>query len=85
MAAVNVLTTGTTAADSADITLTTDTVVGLKAAAPQSEVIVKIKDDGAAYNVIGTLTSEEPAKVLPPGVYRFTRPAGPSCGVYQGA
>lgn len=85
MAAVNVLTTGTTAADSSDITLTTDTVVGLKAAAPQSEVIVKIKDDADAYNVIGKLTSEEPAKVLAAGIYRFTRPAGPSCGVYRGS
>jgi len=85
MAATQILATNTTAADSSDITLTTDTIVGLKGAAIGSEVIVKLKDDGGAYNVIGKLTSEEPAKVLAAGIYRFTRVAGASCGVYQGA
>lgn len=85
MAATQILATNTTAADSSDITLTTDTVVGLKGAAIGSEVIVKLKDDGGAYNVIGKLTSEEPAKLLAAGIYRFSRVAGASCGVYQAA
>lgn len=85
MAAANVLTTNTTSANSSDITVTSDTVFGLKGAATGSQVIVELKDDGGAYNVIGMLTSEEPAKILAAGVYRFRRPAGPSCGVYQGA
>lgn len=85
MAATQILATNTTAADSSDITLTADTIVGLKGAAIGSEVIVKLKDDGGAYNVIGKLTSEEPAKVLAAGIYRFTRVSGASCGVYQGA
>lgn len=74
MAATSILSTASTAADSSDITLTTDTIVGLK-----------LKDDGGAYNVIGKLTSEAPAKILAAGIYRFTRVAGVSCGVYQGA
>lgn len=85
MAATQILATNTTAADSSDITLTTDTVVGLKGAAIGSEVIIKLKDDGGAYNVIGKLTSEEPAKLLAAGIYRFSRVAGASCGVYQAA
>jgi len=85
MAATQILATNTTAADSSDITLTTDTIVGLKGAAIGSEVIVKLKDDGGAYNVIGKLTSEEPAKTLGAGIYRFSRVAGASCGVYQAA
>ena len=85
MAATQILATNTTAADSSDITLTADTIVGLKGAAIGSEVIVKLKDDGGAYNVIGKLTSEEPAKTLGAGIYRFSRVAGASCGVYQAA
>lgn len=85
MAATQILATNTTAADSADITLTGDTVVGLKAAAIGALVIVKLKDDGGAYNVIGRLDSEVQAAVLPAGIYRFTRVVGASCGVYQGA
>lgn len=85
MAATSILATNTTAADSSDITLTADTIVGLKQPAIGSEVIVKLKDDGGAYNVIGKLTSEEPAKILAAGIYRFSRVAGASCGVYQGA
>lgn len=85
MAATSILATNTTAADSSDITLTADTIVGLKGAAIGSEVIVKLKDDGGAYNVIGKLTSEDPAKTLGAGIYRFSRVAGASCGVYQAA
>lgn len=85
MAATQILAANTTAADSSDITLTTDTIVGLKGASTGAEVIVKLKDDGGAYNVIGKLTSEEPAKVLVAGIYRFSRVAGPSCGVFRGA
>jgi len=85
MAATQILATNTTSASSSDITVTGDTVVGLKGAATGALVIVELKDDGGAYNVIGALTSEEPAKILAAGVYRFRRPAGPSCGVYQGA
>lgn len=57
MAATQILATNTTAADSSDITLTADTIVGLKGAAIGSEVIVKLKDDGGAYNVIALRSS----------------------------
>jgi hypothetical protein len=86
MAASSILATGTTSASSSDITLTaTLTLVALKGAALDSTVYVEAKDDGSAYNVIDRLTSGRPSIQLPPGVYRFRRPAGPSCGVFQAA
>lgn len=85
MAAANVLTTGTTAASSADQTITADTVYGLKGAGDSAHVLIEQKDDLGAYNLIGTLAKpNQMSVVLAAGTYRFTRPAGPSCGVYSG-
>lgn len=83
MAAANVLTTAATANSSSDTTITVDTVFGLKGAETGSRVFIELKDDGGAYIPVGALTSEEPAKILGPGTWRFRRPAGPSCGVYS--
>lgn len=86
MAAAELIATGTTAANSADVTVTTTAVaVALKAAADGAEVVVSLKDDGGAYNIIGRITSGSPvATVSAPGVYRFSRVAGKSCGVFSG-
>jgi len=82
MAAANVLTTAATSASSSDSTITSATLYGLKGADADAKVFIELKDDGGAYNVIGTLSRAEPAKLLYPGTYRFRRPAGPTCGVY---
>ena len=86
MAAASILTTGSTSASSSDITLTAAfTLVALKAAASDAVVFVEAKDDGGAYVVIDRLTSGRVSMMLPPGIYRFRRPAGISCGVFQAA
>ena len=83
MAAANILTTATTDASSSDQTITSDTVFGLKGSSQGARVRIELKDDGSAYNVVGYLTNEEPAKVLSAGTCRFTRMGGVSCGVYS--
>lgn len=84
MAAASILAVGTTSASSSDTTLTSDTLVGLKSGyATGAVVFVEVKDDLSAYLPVGSLTSEQPATVLPAGTYRFRRPAGPSCGVFS--
>ena len=86
MAAAQILATGSTGASSADITLTaTLTLVALKGAADGAKCFVEAKDDGGAYVVIDTLSSSYVSKQLPPGIYRFRRPAGIACGVFQAA
>jgi hypothetical protein len=86
MAAAEILATDVTDASSSDITLTAAfTLVALKAAATDAKVFVEAKDDESNYNVIDTLTSSYLSRLLPPGVYRFRRPAGASCGVFQAA
>lgn len=83
MAAANVLTTGSTALDSSDITITTDTLYSLKGAVPDAKVLIKLKDDGGSYNVIGALTQQQPGAILAAGTYQFSRLAGATCGVYS--
>lgn len=83
MAAANVLTVGTTALSSSDTTITTDTLFGLKTTASDAKVSITLKDDLGNYNVIGALSNSQPAVILAAGTYKFTRPAGPSCGVYS--
>ena len=83
MAAPNVLTVGTTAASSSDTTITTDTLFGIKTTAPDAKVSITLKDDLGGYNIIGVLSNSQPTAFLQPGTYKFTRPAGPSCGVYS--
>lgn len=88
----NVLTTGTSAASSADVVVTAGTVltVCLKdAAGPDvgsgARIDIELKDDTGQYFRFAELTTNNPAQVLSgPGTYRFTRPAGPSCGVFSG-
>lgn len=82
--ATSILATGTTASSSSDTTFTSDTLVSLKGP-PEADakVVVASKDDGGAYNVIGALTQDKPSGILAAGTYRFTRIAGPSCGVYS--
>lgn len=84
MAATNILTTDSTAASSADTTFTADTLVSLKGAVDGAYVTVELKDDGSAYNKVATLTSSQPAGILPAGTYRFTRRVGATCGVFSG-
>jgi len=87
MAAAQILSTGSTAVDSADITIAAGTplTVGLKGVADGAAlVIIKLKDDAGAYNVVGSLASGQPAAMIEaPGVYRFSRVAGGACGVFS--
>lgn len=86
MAAANVLTAGTTATSSSDVSPTADTVYGLKTTAAGAVIYIDQKDDAGAYHPIGRLENSENRNsvVLSAGTYRFRRPAGPSCGVYSG-
>jgi len=85
MAATSILSTDSTAASSSDITLTGDTLVSLKGATDGARVVILSKDDGGGYNKVSSLTQQQPAGILPAGVYRFDRIAGATCGVYYNA
>ena len=88
----NILTTGTTAANSADIVVTTTPVaLALKGpSAPyggdsQARVQVQMKDDAGSYFQVDEMHAGKPAIVLhAAGTYRVSRSAGPSVGVFQG-
>lgn len=84
--ATQILATGSTAASSADVVVTDDLAVALKGeVGMESFVYVELKDDAAAYQQVGSLTSHAPATVISaPGTYRFTRRAGATCGVFSG-
>lgn len=84
--ATQILATASTAADSADIAVTTAIPVSLKGVADgQAYVGISLKDDAGAYNIVGSLTSHSPATIIvTPGTYRFTRRAGAACGVFSG-
>lgn len=91
MAAANILTTGTTAADSSDVVVTTTPLtVCLKDAAGPSVssgalVNILLKDDAGQYFWIAQLDRRGPALVISgAGTYRFSRVAGVSCGVFSG-
>ena len=83
--ATEILATGSTAANSTDVVISSATTVALKGLVDSTaQVIIKLKDDAAAYNVVGELSAEESAKLLvAPGTYRFTRVAGGTCGVFS--
>lgn len=55
MAAANILTTASTAASSSDTAFTVDTLVSLKGVSGDAYVAIECKDDGGAYNQVGTL------------------------------
>lgn len=87
MAAAEILATASTAASSSDITITASAplAVALKGYEVGAMVHYYLKDDAGAYNYGGTLNSQNPARqITAPGLYRFTRVAGISCGVYSG-
>jgi hypothetical protein len=86
----NILTAGTTAADSSDVVVPSGTLltVGLKdAAGTQVDstcvVHVQLKDDAGQYFRVDQLDNGKPALVLAPGTWRFSRVAGASCGVFS--
>jgi hypothetical protein len=85
--ATEILATGSTAADSADVVVAAGTpvTVGLKGVADgQARVLISLYD-GAAYNVVGELRSHSSStQITAPGTYRFSRVAGATCGVYSG-
>jgi hypothetical protein len=86
--ATQLLATADTAADSADVTVAAGVpvTIGLKGAAAGARVLLKLKDDADAYNVIGELNGnagERALTIYGPGVYRLTRVAGASCGVFS--
>lgn len=91
MAITNVLTIGTSAADSSDIVVAANSTAsfGLKKTSggtpnPRSLIKVYRKDDVGGYNLIARMNTSYPTLVLPEGTYRFSRAAGPSVGVYSG-
>ena len=72
------LANGTTAASSADFTLTGETttlfLVAATATIPDVSVLIEIKSAAATYHIVGNLTDENPAVVLSgPGTYRVSR------------
>lgn len=91
MAAANVLTVGDTAADSSDQTVAAGTPVlyCLKDASGPTvpagaRVNVLVKDDAGEYFSYAALTKSSPNLLIEaPGTYRFSRPAGISCGVFS--
>lgn len=85
MAATNILSAGSTATSSSDITLSADALVSLKEVSGDARVHVLSKDDAGGYNLVSSLTQQQPAGILPAGVYRFDRIATGTCGVYYNA
>jgi len=91
MAIANVLAIGTTAADSADITIAANSIGSFSLKKTGGGVLndrslIKIyrKDDLGGYNYIDRLNTTKSIISLPEGTYRFSRAAGPSVGVFQG-
>lgn len=85
--ATQLLATASIAADSSDLVVAVGTpvTVCLKGVISNSaEVVVKLKDDAGAYNIVGYMTSQNPAMMISaPGTYRFSRVAGGTCGVFS--
>lgn len=83
-----ILATASTAADSADVVVGEgeSLTVSLKGIGDTTaRVTIELKDDQGGYNRVGELTAINPATlIIAPGTYRFSRPAGVSCGVFSG-
>ena len=88
-----ILAVGSTAQDSGDLVVSVGTpvTVCLKAASgqaldPASKVFISLKDDVGQYAPVDALvaTTRPALMIAAPGTYRFSRPAGPSCGVFSG-
>lgn len=74
------LANGTTAASSADFTLTGEAstlfLVAATSQIPICSALIEIKSAAGTYHIIGVLTPENPAQVLTgPGTYRVSRQA----------
>lgn len=88
--ATELIATGFTAANSADITLAAgeSATVGMKDGTAFSVIKIELKDDAAGYNTVGELNPQRPAiSIIAAGTYRLRRPAGDantSCGAYRG-
>lgn len=93
MAIAEILSVGTTAANSGDVVVAAGaplTVCLKDAAGPRvgagALVHILLKDDAGQYFRVGQLSTERSAAVIDgAGTYRFSRIAGTSCGVFQGA
>lgn len=88
--ATQILASGTGAATSGDVVVTTPLAVALKRTGANrvdenAFVEVQLQDDAGAYNVIGQLTTRIPGAVIGgAGTYRFVRAASSSaCGVFS--
>lgn len=83
-----IIASGSTAASSADLTMVAGTpiTVSLKDVVDgNARVVLEIKSDAGAYNVISELTSHLQTGIITgPGVYRVSRIAGGTCGVFTG-
>lgn len=90
--ATEILAVGTSATNSSDVVVAAGsqlTVCLKDAAGPavvaEASVDILLKDDAGQYFSIATLTGLKPALVIAgAGTYRFSRPAGASCGVFSG-
>lgn len=82
-----ILATGSTAADSADVVVAAGTpvTVCLKGSDKYlAEVLIKLKDDAGGYTNVGSLSPMSPAVcITAPGTYRFSRMVGTTCGVFR--
>jgi len=87
MAIAQILATANTAANSADVVITSSLTVGLKglvAGGTPARVFISLKDDAGAYNIVGELNIFDKAVcITAPGTYRFARQAGGTCGVFS--
>lgn len=83
-----ILATAATAAPSSDLVVADgeSLTLGLKGVVDgQARVLVELKDDAGAYNVVSEITSHDPKTlIVGPGTYRVTRVAGGTCGVFSG-
>lgn len=90
--ATEILAVGTTALNSSDVVVSSGSTltVCLKDAAGVSidtaaRVDIQLKDDAGQYFTVAGLTGGRPSIVIVgAGTYRFSRPAGVSCGVFSG-
>jgi hypothetical protein len=82
--ATSILSTGSTAATSADVELDSFTIVRLKGEVDGARVVIELKDESGGYHPVGELTQMQPGGMLPAATYRFVRIAGATCGVFSG-
>jgi len=87
-----ILAIGTTLANSDDVVVAVGiplTVCLKDAAGPlvdaYSKVLILLKDNSGEYFMVDELSGGRPGLVIiGAGTYRFSRPAGASCGVFSG-